>query len=202
MRARRFLLVAVCLVWCASMLVTLGQGAPGAQAGRLAQHQARLTVTTKVKPMCVTNPDGTCYRPCWQIPNRSNCDYEDPYAAGCASHGSVTTLVSRQVYAGGTLVLLIEQRYSTACQSRWTRVTPEQSESYYVDAAIGRGTDTYGCLQKFADAYDEFAGTTTKSAPLYTNVLYAPQNDSAGQGCSVGKITYHGTIYGADDVVY
>jgi hypothetical protein len=200
MLLRRFAFPVVCLALLIWMLGILGPDPALARAAAPASPVRASAPATRLIPACVPNPDGTCHLPCWQVPSKYNCDHEDPYASGCVSHGSVTTLTSQDVYVNGVWVMRVEMRYSAVCQARWTRVTPEQSGNYTVEGEIYRGSQ--GCESKFADAYDTYATTTSTAYPLYTNLLYLPQNDAAGPGCSDGYIVYQSQQRWSNDLIY
>jgi hypothetical protein len=57
---------------------------------------------------------------CRAFPSAANCDYQDPVVAGCDT--DAITLASKQI-SGWPYYDWVEQRYSAACQSRYTRYT-------------------------------------------------------------------------------
>ena len=59
---------------------------------------------------------------CVDNPNNTNCNFQDPIAAGCLKYGSVSTIYTSPNFYVGGIPWYMEMRYSTACQSRWVRL--------------------------------------------------------------------------------
>ena len=186
-----FSLLSVALVVFA---LTLGSHPAHAQAAAPVTHAIHHSATTsaiKLIPNCTGDNDGDCAQTCLQDPEDANCDGLDPYASGCYYVGTNSTLHTDTLYIGSTPIVDIDMRYNSACQTRWTRVTPRQSGSYHVEGQICENLSPYNC--DFFEAYG-----VTKTNPLWTNMEFIPYPNSGQAGYSVGGIWYpanNGTGY-------
>lgn len=135
--------------------------------------------TAKVLPAC----SGNCLNGSW------------PDQTGCSS--SATTVLSAYIKNGSTNIGLVELRFSSSCNTNWTRVTSYIGTSLLAgEIERNSGPDggylcynnpaTPGCLG--SDAFN----TTTQ---MFTPQVYAPNNPARATGfIATGGNTYHSCV--------
>lgn len=106
-------------------------------------------------------------------------DNTDPMQTGCAA--SAQPVTSTMIYdSRGANLALIEMRWSTACQTNWTRMTSKQGGARWMRAYINRGS-----------TWLTFAGTFSQ---IYTNQLYGGPGTSCLYSDGWARDPYTGNL--------
>ncbi len=97
------------------------------------------------------------------------CDDHDPSVTGCADASSVTVTQANIVDNAGTVIGLIETRYSPTCQTNWGRITGFGAYA----GAVKQTTVCRGEQAEYADSGCSDTDTGTEST-RFSDQLYAP----------------------------
>lgn len=114
---------------------------------------------------------------CASAPSEANCTGQDPIAGGCQADAYTVPGGTAYVYNRSTLLAEVELRYSTRCQSNWSRTTYLRPGSEYISATVIRQTD-------YKDFGKNIIGTLVFSA-----MVYAPGTVKA-EACGAVLATY------------
>lgn len=134
----------------------------------------RVTVAFLVGMGLVTSslifPETALAASCGENPSKENCDGRDPQVEGCAEDGR--TVASVDVVDEGTIIGMLELRYSPKCKSNWAKTTRygDQGLEYNVFAKVVRDVD--------GASYEE----RRPGRGAFTNMVYAPTDTAHAEG--------------------
>lgn len=124
---------------------------------------------------------GAC---CPSSPSDGACDDHDPSATGCADASSITVTQANIVDNSGTVIGLIETRYSPTCKTNWGRITGFGAYA----GAVKQTTVCRGQQGQYADSGCSDTDTGVEST-RFSDQLYAPTECAF----AVGTLTLAGT---------
>jgi len=114
---------------------------------------------------------------CPTSPSDGACDDHDPSVTGCADASSITVTQSNIVDNSGTVIGLIETRYSPTCNTNWGRITGFGAYA----GAVKQVTICRGTQGQYADSGCSDTDTGTEST-RFSDQLYAPTECASATG--------------------
>lgn len=114
----------------------------------------------------------------------SGCNGLDPQATGCAT-GAITVETKTITQNGSSIK--VELRWSSTCQTNWSRVTNTSSGSRYMKAYMNQ--------QWVGEIYPAY-GSGSNGAVIWTPMKYAPTGQIYISACGFLS-TVQGSDYGA-----
>lgn len=108
------------------------------------------------------------------------CDDHDPTVTGCADASSTTPAQANIVDGSGTVIGLIETRYSPACHTNWARITGFGAYA----TAVKQSTICRGTMAQYSDSGCSDTDTGTEST-RFSDQLYAPAECATAFGTLV-----------------
>ena len=114
---------------------------------------------------------------CPASPSDGACDDHDPSVTGCADANSITVTQSDIVDNSGTVIGLIETRYSPTCGTNWGRITGFGAYA----GAVKQVTICRGTQGQYSDSGCSDTDTGTEST-RFSDQLYAPAECAAAVG--------------------
>jgi hypothetical protein len=125
-------------------------------------------------------PNLICSGTCPQLPSHTNCQGKDPGAQGCGA------FTNQSVYDGtedGRADIYTDNRYSTACESNWSRTETNGIDALALSAGI------WYCVNDCGGAY--FSTVTSK-------IMWSVMDWSPANGSYPCVLAYGGSDYGGN----
>lgn len=102
---------------------------------RISRHLALVSIALTLAAGALTvGPSHVMAATC----SGSGCNGRSPHITGCDASGYVSTKASANIMNGGTVVGLVELRYSSLCGTIWARTTNKSGGSSWVASGILR----------------------------------------------------------------